>query len=103
MLLLQNAPMSSNTVTFIFMGGMLVVFYFFMIRPQQQRQKEQKTFADNLNQGDAVVTTGGIHGKVITSDANTVTIEIDRGVKMRCEKAAISYELSKAAQTAAKA
>ena len=95
MILLQSAGLSPNVINMIFIGGMVVVFYFFMIRPQQQRQKEQKNFADNLAQGLSVVTTGGIHGKVISTEGNIVTIEIDKGVKMRCEKSAISYELSK--------
>jgi preprotein translocase subunit YajC len=96
MILLQSASNPSTIVNFLFIGGMVVVFYFFMIRPQQQRQKEQKNFTDTLEQGDLVVTTGGIHGKVLSKEGNTVTIEIDRGVKMKCEKSAISYELSKA-------
>lgn len=100
MILLQSSGISPNIINLLFIGGMVVVFYFFMIRPQQQRQKEQKNFSDSLNQGDLVVTTGGIHGKVLSKEGNTVTIEIDKGVKMKCEKSAISYELSKAAQTA---
>ena len=99
MILLQSAGLSPNIINLLFIGGMVVVFYFFMIRPQQQRQKEQKNFSESLNQGDLVVTTGGIHGKVLSKEGNTVTIEIDKGVKMKCEKSAISYELSKAAQT----
>ncbi len=99
MILLQSAGLSPNIINLLFIGGMVVVFYFFMIRPQQQRQKEQKNFSDSLNQGDLVVTTGGIHGKVLSKEGNTVTIEIDKGVKMKCEKSAISYELSKAVQT----
>jgi preprotein translocase subunit YajC len=98
MLLLQSSALSPNIINLLFIGGMVVVFYFFMIRPQQQRQKDQKNFADGLSQGDAVVTTGGIHGKVVNTENNLITIEIDRGVKMKCEKSAISYELSKAAQ-----
>ncbi len=99
MILLQSAGLSPNIINLLFIGGMVVVFYFFMIRPQQQRQKEQKNFSESLNQGDLVVTTGGIHGKVLSKEGNTVTIEIDKGVKMKCEKSAISYELSKAVQT----
>jgi preprotein translocase subunit YajC len=98
MILLQASGINPQIVNLLFIGGMVVVFYFFMIRPQQKKQKDQKAFADNLQQGDVVVTTGGIHGKIVATENQAVIIEIDRGVKMKVEKMAISYELSKAIQ-----
>lgn len=68
---------------------MLVVFYFFLIRPQQKKQKELKSFRENLKQGDKVVTIGGIHGKILEITDTTVLINSE-GTKLRFEKSAIS-------------
>ena len=70
--------------------GIIGVFYFFMIRPQQKKQKEQKGLLGNLKKGDAVVTIGGLHAKIYTVEELTVTLEIDKGVKLTIDKSAIA-------------
>lgn len=103
-ILLQAAGGTGINPMFILMGAMFVVMYFFMIRPQQKRQKEAVKFRDSLKKGDMVVTIGGLHGKVVEMDADTLTLEVDRGVRMKFEKSAISQETSKKyAQAAAAA
>ena len=79
----------------IFIGGILLVFYFFMIRPQQKKQKDQKKFIGAIKKGDKVVTLGGIHGKVSAMDDDTITLEVDRGARIKMEKSSISFEASK--------
>ena len=87
---------SGGTINFILIGGILLVFYFFMIRPQQKKQKDQKKFISEIKKGDMVVSIGGIHGKVISMDDNTVTLEVERGARIKFEKGSISLESSKA-------
>jgi preprotein translocase subunit YajC len=79
----------------LFIGGIIVVFYFFMIRPQQKKQKSQTTFRESLKKGDKVVTIGGLHGKIVEVTTDTITLEVDRSVKLTFEKASISLEASK--------
>ncbi|OJV16675.1 MAG: preprotein translocase subunit YajC [Dyadobacter sp. 50-39] len=74
--------------------GIIGVFYFFMIRPQQKKQKEQKELLTNLKKGDQVVTIGGIHARVYTVEDATVTLELDKGVKLTVEKSAISRTIA---------
>jgi preprotein translocase subunit YajC len=92
---LQAPGGGAGTMNLIFIGGILLVFYFFMIRPQQKKQKDQKKFIAAIKKGDMVVTLGGIHGKITAMDENTVTLEVDRGAKIKMEKTAISLEASK--------
>ncbi|QQL50776.1 preprotein translocase subunit YajC [Mucilaginibacter ginkgonis] len=80
----------------IVMVLIIAVFYFFMIRPQVKKQKDQKKYVDELKKGDKVVTTSGIHGKVIEAGETTFLIEVDNGVKIKFDKAAISLDASKA-------
>jgi preprotein translocase subunit YajC len=93
-ILLQASP-NAQYYNLIFIAAIILVFYFFMIRPQQKRQKEQKTFLDNLKVGGSVVTLGGIHGKIVSIEGSTVVLEVDKGVKLRFEKSAVSFEQSK--------
>ncbi|MCM1470928.1 MAG: preprotein translocase subunit YajC [Bacteroides sp.] len=65
---------------------LIVVFYFFMIRPQQKRQKQIRNFREGLQQGDRVVTAGGIYGKVRQIKENTFVIEIANGVNITIDK-----------------
>lgn len=92
-ILLQASGPGTNNL--IMIGVMVVIFYFFFIRPQQKKQKDQKNFSSEVGKGDQVVTMGGIHGKILSVDDDTVTIEIDKGAKMKVEKASISMENTK--------
>jgi preprotein translocase subunit YajC len=67
----------------------IVVFYFFMIRPQVKRQKELRNFRSSLQKGDKVITTGGIYGKIIEINDQTILIEIDSNVKIKVDKEAV--------------
>ena len=94
-LILQAPGGGAGTMNLIFIGGILLVFYFFMIRPQQKKQKDQKKFIGAIKKGDMVVTLGGIHGKITSLDENTITLEVDRGARIKMEKSSISLEASK--------
>ncbi|AWW31287.1 preprotein translocase subunit YajC [Echinicola strongylocentroti] len=76
-------------------GGIILIMYFFMIRPQQKKQKDAKNFIESIKKGDQVVTIGGIHGKVYALEGETVLIELDKGLKIKVEKSAVSAEFSK--------
>lgn len=65
-----------------------------MIRPQMQRQKKEKKFAEALKRGDRVVTKSGLHGKVLELNSDgTCIIESGAG-KLKYERSAISMEMS---------
>ena len=78
----------------IFFAGIALVFYFFMIRPQQKKQKDQKKFIEEIKKGDAVVTIGGIKGKVVEVNDTSVTLDVDRSTKITFQKTAISKDSS---------
>ena len=89
-ILLQSDQQGGGLSFLLMMGLIFVVFYFFMIRPQQKRQKTESQFRESLQKGDKVTTIGGIYGKVVSIDeGNTVLVEVDNGVKLKMEKAAL--------------
>ena len=67
------------------------VFYFLLIRPQQKKAKAHRDMVAAVRRGDAVVTGGGILGKVtkVIDDA-TVQVEIAEGVRVRLMRATIA-------------
>ncbi len=94
MYLLQGAP-GGGGFQFIFLGLMIVVFWLFFIRPQAKKAKLQKTFIDNLQKGDRIVTIAGIHGRINSvNEDGTISLEINPGSYLKIEKSAISLEWS---------
>lgn len=89
-----------DPIIIVFYGALLVVIYFFFIRPQSKKAKEQATFITEIQKGDKIVTTGGIHGRVAKVDDTTFLIEVDGSTKLRVERSAISMEMSKSANAA---
>lgn len=73
----------------IFIVAIVAIFYFFMIRPQSKRQKEIRKFRESMQQGDRVITAGGIHGKIKSVKENSVVLEIADGMNITVEKSSI--------------
>ena len=80
---------ASPIPSFVFLLLIIVVFYFFMIRPQMKKQKDLKTYRENLSKGDKIVTNGGIYGKVMDIKDQTVTMEIADNVRIKIDKNAV--------------
>lgn len=96
-ILLQASGGSSGFNNLFFIGAIIIIFYFFFILPQQRKAKQHRKFREELKKGDSVVTIGGLHGKVYSLDGGTVTLEVDKSIKLTFEKTAISIESSKRA------
>jgi len=86
----------SNIGNFILIPLMFLVLYLFMIRPQIKRQKNEKKFQASITKGAKIVTTSGIHGKIvdIVDSDNTCIVETGAG-KIKFERSALSMEMSK--------
>jgi len=94
-MLLQAEGGSSFTSMLPFLL-MFLVIYLFMIRPQMKKQKNEKQFQSTISKGSKIITTSGIHGKIvdIVESDNTLIVETGAG-KIKFERSAISMELSK--------
>lgn len=80
-----------SMVTTLMMFALIgLIFYFMIIRPQSKRQKERQKMLDAMKKGDKIVTSGGVHGKIIAMEDKTVLIEIADNVKVKVEKSAVS-------------
>lgn len=88
-------PNASNAaiMNLLPLGLVFLVFYFLLIKPQKKQQQEHKKMLDALKKNDEVVTTGGIHGVIISVKDSTVMVRIDdtSNAKVEVDKAAIAY------------
>ena len=91
MLLAAQNAQGGGMGMLLMMVAIFAIMWFFMIRPQQKRQKEIRNFQNALQEGSKVVTGGGIYGTVKRIDlaANTVELEIARGVVITVDKTSL--------------
>ena len=80
--------------TIIMFGAIFLIFYFMIIRPQQKRSKERDKMLANIQKGDKVVTSGGVHGIIAGIDEKTVLLDVGDKVKLKVERSAVSSIVS---------
>lgn len=76
---------------------LFVIMYFMMIRPQKKEQKRLMAMLNDMEVGDAVVTTSGFYGIVISISDEDVIVEFgnNRNCRIPMKKTAIT-EVEKA-------
>ncbi len=96
MLLSAQAAQGGGMGGFVMMGAILIIVWLFMVRPQQKKQKKIRNFQNSLQEGSKVVTGGGIYGTIKRVDiqANTVDVEIARGVVITVNKGYVFEDAS---------
>lgn len=82
----------SSLITFLPFILIFLIMYFLMIRPQSKKQKQRQQMLQALQKGDDVITTGGIHGKIMgfKDDNKTIILKVDDNVKMSFDRSAIN-------------
>lgn len=79
----------------IFLAVIFGVFYFMLIRPQSKRAKEHKDLLAGINNGDEVVTTSGIFGKISKVEDGCFVLTVADGVDIRVQKQSVAAALPK--------
>lgn len=75
-----------------------VIFYFLLIRPQQKARKKHIEMVANVKRGDAVVTAGGILGKVTkVLEGDEIMVELADNVTVKVLKSTLSDVRAKTA------
>ena len=73
----------------IMIVALMARMYFF--RPENKRKKQAQNMRDSLKKGDMITTIGGIVGKIVMVNPNTIVIETsDDRVRMELTKWAVS-------------
>src|ERR1700744_2101877 len=86
-----GAPQAPGFASMLFpFAAMFGVIYFLMIRPQQKKMKEQQQMMSALKQGDEILTSSGILGKVTGVTEKVVTVEVADNVRVKMLKSQVS-------------
>jgi preprotein translocase subunit YajC len=95
-LLAAEAAQGGGMSMILMMVAIFAIMYFFMIRPQQKRQKEIQKFQNELTEGTAVVTGGGIYGTVKKIDLtkNTVDVKIASDVVITVDRGSVFKDMT---------
>jgi preprotein translocase subunit YajC len=89
--------MSKEAINMLLLLAAVLVYFFLIFRAPMKKRKALKKFIESLALGDKVITTSGIHGKVLEISDTTILISSE-GSKLRIDKNAIvrsSEELAK--------
>ena len=83
--------MNQGTSTLLMLVVLFAIMYFLMIRPENKRKKKAQEMRDSLKKGDVITTIGGIVGKIVQVNNETIVIETsDDRVRMELTKWAVS-------------
>ena len=70
------------------------IFYFVLIRPQQKKMKEHEDMLASIKPKDEIITGGGIYGKVVKTDQETLTVEISKDVEIKVLRSSVREVVS---------
>ena len=70
-------------------AGMIILMWALLIRPQQRQQKQHREMLTKIQKGDQVVTTGGLHGRVLGISDEILTVEIASGVRVKLSRSGV--------------
>lgn len=73
----------------------IVVMYFFFFRPQMKKQKEERNFQKEIAKGMRVVTSSGIHGKILELGDTYIIIESENS-RLKVERSSVNKQMSAA-------
>ena len=94
-----------------FMVALFAIFYFLLIRPQQKQAKAHREMVANLVRGDAVVTNGGLVGRIHRVEEEVVVLEVGdvevgsktfRPMRVRLRRSSVAEVTAKAGVTVQK-
>ena len=70
--------------------------YFVLVRPQKRRQAAQAQMLGNLQEGDQIVTAGGIYGEITGFQDDDLLVRIAPELEVRVARRAVGGVVSRA-------
>src|SRR3954453_10725836 len=87
-------------MSFIILPLLLLAMYFLVIRPQQKRIRAQQALVSALEEGDEVVSSAGIYGRILELNEETAILEVADGVELKIARGAIARRLEPSTEVA---
>jgi preprotein translocase subunit YajC len=91
-LFLQTSAPGSSLLSFLPILLIFGIFYFLLFLPMQRQKKQQKTMLSSLQNGNVVLTSGGIVGTIISiGEDDTLVLRVKPdNVKLQVARSAVS-------------
>ena len=91
-LILQSMPSGSSLLGFLPILLIFGIFYFLLFLPMQRQKKNQQKMLSSLQNGNTVLTSGGIVGTIISiGDDDTLVLRVKPdNIKLQVARSAVS-------------
>jgi preprotein translocase subunit YajC len=85
----QSSP--NSLVGFVPILLIFAIFYFLLFLPMQRQKKQQKKMLEELQNGNVVLTSGGIVGTIVSIDDDTLVLRVKPdNIKLQVARSAVS-------------
>ena len=85
----QSSP--NSLVGFVPILLIFAIFYFLLFLPMQRQKKQQKKMLEDLQNGNVVLTSGGIVGTIVSIDNDTLVLRVKPdNIKLQVARSAVS-------------
>ena len=85
----QSSP--NSLVGFVPILLIFAIFYFLLFLPMQRQKKQQKKMLEELQNGNTVLTSGGIVGTIVSIDGDTLVLRVKPdNIKLQVARSAVS-------------
>ncbi|MDQ4094641.1 MAG: preprotein translocase subunit YajC [Actinomycetota bacterium] len=85
--------MQSPVGNLIFIFVLFLVFWLFLIRPQKKRMEAQRALIESIEEGDEIITMGGIVGTVRGLEDDEMQVEVAPGTSIRILRSAVARKV----------
>jgi preprotein translocase subunit YajC len=91
-LLLQTGSSGNPLLAFLPLVLIIAIFYFLVMMPMQKQKRQQAQMLKDLQNGNVVLTTGGIVGTIVTINADdTLILRVKPdNIKLQLARSAVS-------------
>lgn len=73
----------------LFMVAMLVMFWLLIIRPAKKKQDHHDSLIKSVENGDKIVTVGGIYGTITKVRDKTIDLKVSEGAIITMDRRAV--------------
>ena len=69
-------------MSYLILPLLVLAMFYLIYMPQQKQKKAQAALLASLDEGDSVLTTGGIYGVIAEVDGDSVYLEVAPGIEV---------------------
>jgi preprotein translocase subunit YajC len=74
----------------IIVAVLLALAWVFLVVPSRRRQRAHRAMQDDVEEGDEIITAGGIHAVVREAGEDELRVEIAPGIVVRLDRRAVA-------------